>query len=73
LLFSFFPLLVFTPVKFISSLPLRSALQKNPVPIPTMLLTGYKASVISIKRYSVGEHRESLCEICGFILLPYFS
>jgi len=31
----FLPLLVFTPVKFISSLPLRPALQKSSVPIPS--------------------------------------
>ena len=46
-----------------------------------MLLTGYKASVISIKRYSVGEHRVSLvsselnvedCETLWFHIVPLF-
>ena len=34
--------------------------------------TGYNSSVISIKRYSVGEHRESLCETLWFHIVPLF-
>jgi hypothetical protein len=70
----FFPLLVFTPVKFSCSLPLGTALQKK---LSTDTLLSYKArynsSVISIKVILLENTEIPSVKLCGFILLPFFS
>jgi len=74
----FFP--CFCSSKFIRFAPLRPALQKTQFLYLLCYKKAYNLSVIPIKKYSLGEHRESLWRSripegirdCGFILFPLF-
>ena len=70
----FCSLLVFAPVKFISSLPLRPALQKSSVPIPYYAIKQDTIPrLFPLKEILLETTENPSVELCGFILFPYFS